>query len=99
MGSYDGRSKRPTVRVADRRSPGLRPFMSSSAPAVERRLDRPGPGAPFQPSVNDLAIRVGTVNGSGSQTANLVLLRALHGMGIPCGGKNIFPSNIEGLPT
>lgn len=51
------------------------------------------------PLVNDLVIRVGTVNGSGSQTANLVLLRALHGMGIPCSGKNIFPSNIEGLPT
>jgi 2-oxoglutarate ferredoxin oxidoreductase subunit alpha len=51
------------------------------------------------PSVNDLAIRVGTVNGSGSQSANLVLLRALHGMGIPCSGKNVFPSNIEGLPT
>ena len=50
-------------------------------------------------SVNDLAIRVGTVNGSGSQSANLVLLRALHGMGIPCCGKNVFPSNIEGLPT
>ncbi|MFO0953492.1 MAG: 2-oxoacid:acceptor oxidoreductase subunit alpha [Isosphaeraceae bacterium] len=51
------------------------------------------------PSVNDLAIRVGTVNGSGSQSANLVLLRALHFMGIPCSGKNVFPSNIEGLPT
>src|SRR5215471_1708640 len=50
-------------------------------------------------SVNDLAIRVGTVNGSGSQSANLVLLRALHAMGIPCSGKNVFPSNIEGLPT
>jgi 2-oxoglutarate/2-oxoacid ferredoxin oxidoreductase subunit alpha len=50
-------------------------------------------------AVNDLAIRVGTVNGSGSQSANLVLLRALHGMGIPCSGKNVFPSNIEGLPT
>ncbi len=50
-------------------------------------------------SVNDLAIRVGTVNGSGSQSANLVLLRALKGMGIPCSGKNVFPSNIEGLPT
>jgi 2-oxoglutarate ferredoxin oxidoreductase subunit alpha len=48
---------------------------------------------------DDLAIRVGTINGSGSQSANLVLLRALHGMGIPCSGKNIFPSNIEGLPT
>lgn len=50
-------------------------------------------------SLEDLAIRVATVNGSGSQSANLVLLRALHGMGIPCSGKNIFPSNIEGLPT
>lgn len=49
--------------------------------------------------VNDLAIRVGTVNGSGSQSANLVLLRAVNGMGIPCSGKNVFPSNIEGLPT
>src|SRR5271165_7379950 len=51
------------------------------------------------PIINDLAIRVGTVNGSGSNSANLVLLRALHGMGIPCSGKNVFPSNIEGLPT
>jgi 2-oxoglutarate ferredoxin oxidoreductase subunit alpha len=49
--------------------------------------------------INDLSIRVGTVNGSGSQSANLVLLRALYAMGIPCSGKNIFPSNIEGLPT
>src|SRR5207248_7797662 len=50
-------------------------------------------------TVNDLAIRVGTVNGSGSQSANLVILRALYAMGIPCSGKNVFPSNIEGLPT
>ncbi len=50
-------------------------------------------------TVNDLRIRVGTVNGSGSQSANLVLLRSLHKMGIPCSGKNVFPSNIEGLPT
>ena len=54
---------------------------------------------PTPASVNDLSIRVGTVNGSGSQSANLVLLRALHDMGIPCSGKNVFPSNIEGLPT
>jgi 2-oxoglutarate ferredoxin oxidoreductase subunit alpha len=53
----------------------------------------------LSPTINDLAIRVGTVNGSGSQSANLVLLRALYGMGIPCSGKNVFPSNIEGLPT
>jgi 2-oxoglutarate ferredoxin oxidoreductase subunit alpha len=51
------------------------------------------------PTINDLAIRVGTVNGSGSQSANLVILRALYAMGIPCSGKNVFPSNIEGLPT
>lgn len=50
-------------------------------------------------TVNDLAIRVGTVNGSGSQSANLVLVRALFGMGVPCAAKNVFPSNIEGLPT
>jgi 2-oxoglutarate ferredoxin oxidoreductase subunit alpha len=56
-------------------------------------------GVPSHPTVNDLSIRVGTVNGSGSQSANLVLLRALHHMGIPCSGKNVFPSNIEGLPT
>jgi 2-oxoglutarate ferredoxin oxidoreductase subunit alpha len=49
--------------------------------------------------INDLSIRVGTINGSGSQSANLVLLRALYAMGVPCSGKNVFPSNIEGLPT
>ena len=54
---------------------------------------------PTTPQVNDLSIRVGTINGSGSNSANLVLLRALYAMGIPCSGKNIFPSNIEGLPT
>jgi 2-oxoglutarate ferredoxin oxidoreductase subunit alpha len=59
----------------------------------------PSPKPPAAPQINDLAIRVGTVNGSGSQSANLVLLRALYAMGIPCSGKNVFPSNIEGLPT
>lgn len=54
---------------------------------------------PASPAINDLSIRVGTVNGSGSNSANLVILRALYAMGIPCSGKNIFPSNIEGLPT
>ncbi len=49
--------------------------------------------------VNDFSITVGTVNGSGSQTSNLTLLRALFRMGIPVSGKNIFPSNIQGLPT
>lgn len=49
--------------------------------------------------VNDFNIQVATVNGSGSQTANLVLLRAIFQMGIPVSGKNLFPSNIAGLPT
>jgi 2-oxoglutarate ferredoxin oxidoreductase subunit alpha len=48
---------------------------------------------------NDFSIQVATVNGSGSQTANTVLLRALFQMGIPVSGKNMFPSNIAGLPT
>lgn len=51
------------------------------------------------PIVNDLTIQVATVNGSGSQSSNLVLLRSLFRMGIPVGGKNLFPSNIAGLPT
>jgi 2-oxoglutarate ferredoxin oxidoreductase subunit alpha len=49
--------------------------------------------------VNDFSIQVATVNGSGSQTANLVLLRAIFQMGVPVSGKNMFPSNIAGLPT
>ena len=49
--------------------------------------------------VNDLSIEVATVNGSGSQTANSVLMRAIFQMGIPVSGKNMFPSNIAGLPT
>ena len=49
--------------------------------------------------VNDFSIRVATVNGSGSQTANLVLLRSIFQMGVPVSGKNLFPSNIAGLPT
>jgi 2-oxoglutarate ferredoxin oxidoreductase subunit alpha len=49
--------------------------------------------------VNDFSIQVATVNGSGSQTANIVLLRSLLLMGIPASGKNMFPSNIAGLPT
>ena len=49
--------------------------------------------------VNDFSITVGTMNGSGSQTSNLTVLRALFKMGIPVSGKNLFPSNIQGLPT
>ena len=49
--------------------------------------------------VNDFNINVATVNGSGSQTSNNVLIRSLFKMGIPVTGKNLFPSNIQGLPT
>ncbi len=49
--------------------------------------------------VNNFSISVATVNGSGSQTANQVLLRAIFQMGVPISGKNMFPSNIAGLPT
>src|SRR6201988_1373155 len=49
--------------------------------------------------VNDFSIQVATVNGSGSQTANMVLLRSILLMGVPVSGKNMFPSNIAGLPT
>ncbi len=50
-------------------------------------------------TLNEFSIQVATVNGSGSQTANLILIRALFQMGIPVSGKNLFPSNIAGLPT
>jgi 2-oxoglutarate/2-oxoacid ferredoxin oxidoreductase subunit alpha len=56
-------------------------------------------GAPQKPVINDFSIQVATVNGSGSQSANSVLLRSIFGMGIPVSGKNLFPSNIAGLPT
>jgi 2-oxoglutarate ferredoxin oxidoreductase subunit alpha len=49
--------------------------------------------------VNDFTIQIATVNGSGSQSANSVLLRTIFRMGIPVSGKNLFPSNIAGLPT
>src|SRR5471032_1562589 len=48
---------------------------------------------------NDFSIQVATVNGSGSQSANSVLLRSIFQMGVPVSGKNLFPSNIAGLPT
>ncbi len=48
---------------------------------------------------NDFCITFSTINGSGSATANTILMRALFRMGIPVSGKNIFPSNIQGLPT
>jgi 2-oxoglutarate ferredoxin oxidoreductase subunit alpha len=71
---------------------------------AEVRSDSAAGAAPAQsserpPVVNDFCISVATKNGSGSQTANTTLLRALFKMGIPVSGKNVFPSNIQGMPT
>jgi 2-oxoglutarate/2-oxoacid ferredoxin oxidoreductase subunit alpha len=63
------------------------------SPAEAPVGQRPGP------IVNDFSIQIATVNGSGSQTANTVLMRSIFQMGIPVSGKNMFPSNIAGLPT
>lgn len=63
-----------------------------SAPLTAAVMDR-------EAIVNDFSIVAATVNGSGSQTANTILIRALFQMGIPVNGKNLFPSNISGLPT
>ena len=66
------------------------------AVAVQEAPARP---AEAQENVNDFAISVATTNGSGSQTSNGVLVRAFFKMGIPVTAKNLFPSNIQGLPT
>ncbi len=60
---------------------------------------KPITGDGVQAILNDFSMIVATVNGSGSQTANMALIRALFRMGIPVSGKNLFPSNIQGLPT
>src|SRR5712691_8226324 len=69
--------------------------MSVTAPSEQETGLREG----AERVVNDFAIQVATVNGSGSQTSNLVLLRSIFQMGVPVSGKNMFPSNIAGLPT
>jgi 2-oxoglutarate ferredoxin oxidoreductase subunit alpha len=51
------------------------------------------------PAVNEVAVVAATVNGSGSQTANNAIIRAIFRMGVPVNGKNLFPSNIQGEPT
>ncbi|HUN88486.1 MAG TPA: 2-oxoacid:acceptor oxidoreductase subunit alpha [Terriglobales bacterium] len=58
-----------------------------------------GSGGEGQRVVNDWSLQVATVNGSGSQSANTVILRTIFQMGVPVSGKNLFPSNIAGLPT
>jgi 2-oxoglutarate ferredoxin oxidoreductase subunit alpha len=62
-------------------------------------IEEPQSRAVSQYVVNDFNINVATANGSGSQTSNNMLIRSLYKMGIPVTGKNLFPSNIQGLPT
>ncbi len=65
----------------------------------EAVLDQSQPTVEKRRVVNDFSIQVATANGSGSQTSNMVLLRSIFQMGVPVSGKNLFPSNIQGLPT
>ena len=69
--------------------------MATTEIAVQSQAE----SASRKPVVNDMSIQVATVNGSGSQSANTVLLRTIFQMGVPVSGKNLFPSNIAGLPT
>ena len=66
---------------------------------VEQSQPTTGPASGTEQIVNDFSIQIATVNGSGSQSANNILLRSIFRMGVPVSGKNLFPSNIAGLPT
>jgi 2-oxoglutarate/2-oxoacid ferredoxin oxidoreductase subunit alpha len=67
----------------------------STAVLEEKRAESSGRA----PVINDFSIHVATANGSGSQSSNSILMRSIFQMGIPVSGKNLFPSNIQGLPT
>ncbi len=67
----------------------------STAVLEEKRSESAG----RTPVINDFSIHVATANGSGSQSSNSILMRSIFQMGIPVSGKNLFPSNIQGLPT
>jgi 2-oxoglutarate ferredoxin oxidoreductase subunit alpha len=83
----------PVPEAADPLSP------APVAPDEERPSTTSGPRAEPGPGVNDFALKIGTVNGTGSASANSLLLQAIFRMGVPVSGKNLFPSNIQGLPT
>jgi 2-oxoglutarate ferredoxin oxidoreductase subunit alpha len=72
---------------------------TTNAGAPSAQGESAGSSASQKPVLNDFSIQVATVNGSGSQSANAVLLKSIFAMGIPVSGKNLFPSNIAGLPT
>src|SRR6476646_9766913 len=64
---------------------------------VSRRCTMPDLQPPSP--INDFAFKMGTVNGTGSASANTLLMQSIFRMGIPVSGKNVFPSNIQGLAT
>ena len=72
---------------------------TTNAGAPSAQAETPAAAGSPKPVINDFSIQVATVNGSGSQSANSVLLRSIFAMGVPVSGKNLFPSNIAGLPT
>ena len=69
--------------------------MTTEAAVSEKHQQKAQP----EPVINDFSIQIATVNGSGSQSSNNVLMRSIFRMGVPVSGKNLFPSNIAGLPT
>lgn len=75
---------------------GARSIINIMAVELQNNVQTPYSG---QPIINDFTLMVATQNGSGSQTSNAVIIRSLFRMGIPVSGKNLFPSNIKGLPT
>src|SRR6202023_2398405 len=83
--------------MGDRFRPYLKEGVGMATTDVTPRES--GGGVGHKRIVNDMSIQVATVNGSGSQSSNTVLLRSIFQMGVPVSGKNLFPSNIAGLPT
>jgi 2-oxoglutarate ferredoxin oxidoreductase subunit alpha len=87
----------PTKRFSDQ--PDTNQFqglkMSSGTTSTSIMMNRHDPPI----SINDAVISIATANGTGSQSANLILTRSIFQMGVPVSAKNLFPSNIQGLPT
>lgn len=75
----------------------MRKYPKGMSNATVADAEQEAPSEAF--TINDVVMKIATPNGSGSQSANLILMRAIFEMGIPVAGKNLFPSNIQGLPT
>jgi len=75
------------------------PSKNDSGIAAEKATRGLPASAGRNPAVNDVVMSIATTNGTGSQSANLILMRTIFNMGVPVAGKNLFPSNIQGLPT